>query len=293
MKAAIGGSSWDLVKHHAAQPGARNHLLLASPGGQLPLYQSFLRRLALLDCSLRPMNKGKTQMKNVVLLSVLTIALCAPCLAAPPGVQPVPGSRTDYALTAGMQSGETYLAGRDLKVDLNFLSGKSAKGKLFILFEPASRLSFWTYGWEERGYPAVGWMDHIKTYSRVGVAADRLFIVSFAQGIVIAESSEKANSIDDAETQSLKWVGDHLAEIEARSPVTIKVTSLAMDHSFFPEGFFRSPWEPAGMRVNLIDMEWQRGEWALTLQHMDTKKTTIVWIGRANGWNLRLSRPRP
>src|SRR5690349_11651153 len=80
-------------------------------------------------------------------------------LGAIPGARPVPGSRNDHALTAARESGRTYLAGRELQVDLEFPSGRSRKGELIVLFEPSTGLFLRILHWAANEYPKKPWTD--------------------------------------------------------------------------------------------------------------------------------------
>ncbi len=94
-------------------------------------------------------------MRNAMQLLLVTVALASQAMAAPPGVRPVTASRITRALSAIRDSSQTYLAAREIRLDMDFPSGNSGKGKLFILFEPSSGLFFHTYGWERNDYPGV------------------------------------------------------------------------------------------------------------------------------------------
>src|SRR6266540_3465995 len=79
--------------------------------------------------------------KMAQLLGILIwVTLAAAGMAAPPGIQPNTGGKSDRSLTAITRTGKTYLAGRELSVDLGFPSAKIAKGKICILYEPSTGL---------------------------------------------------------------------------------------------------------------------------------------------------------
>jgi hypothetical protein len=228
-------------------------------------------------------------MRNVMQSMLMAAALVASTMAATPGVRPVTSSRNTRALTAVNDSGQTYLAAREMQVDLDFPSGKSGKGKLFLLFEPSTGLFLHTYGWERNEYPAIAWIDDIETHSLVGVSADRLVIVNT---LGIRESTEKAASLDDAEAKSLKWMNEHLLDVEARLPGNVRVASLQLDSSGFPKGFFREYNVMPGLPLKLVDMVRQGNGWDLTLESTEHHRRVKLLISpQGNTWVHGFARP--
>jgi hypothetical protein len=202
-------------------------------------------------------------------LTLTAVALAGAAFAAAPGVRPVSQSRTTRSLTAVGTTGPTYLAAREVQVDLDFPDGSSGKGILYVLFEPASGLYFHTLGWKRDANLDFAVIDHVEAYSRVGILPDCLFIVTFAMGIVIQDSAERAGSLDDAEAQALKWYADRLPQVEDRSyrnPTTN--TDFPVVRSDFPKGFFREGLDARlAPPVKLVDMvRKDDGTWLLTLE---------------------------
>jgi hypothetical protein len=205
-------------------------------------------------------------------LTLVAIMLAAAAFAAAPGVRPVSQSRTTRSLTAVGTTGPTYLAAREVHLDLDFPDGSSGKGILYILFEPASGLYFHTLGWKRDANLDFAVIDHVKAYSRVGILPDCLFIVTFAMGIVIQDSAEQAASIDDAEAKSLKWYADRLTQVEDRSDRgQTTTTNLPVSRWDFPKGFFKGELDSRGVApVKLVDMvRKDDGTWLLTLECTD------------------------
>ena len=145
--------------------------------------------------------------------AILTFVLMACTWAAgSPGIRPV--TRNDRTLPAVAGYGQIYVTARDMTADVDFPSGRSGKGRLFIIFDSSSGFFLETFHWEPNAYPQLFLIDHVGSLYRIGVAPDRLLAVNFAYGVGISESSEKAQNLDDAEAKSLKWIGDHLPDVE-------------------------------------------------------------------------------
>jgi hypothetical protein len=229
-------------------------------------------------------------MRSATKCMIIAVALGGWGLEAAPGARPVPGSRNDHALTAARESGRTYLAGRELQIDLDFPSGRSRKGELIVLFEPSTGLFLRILHWAN-DYPKTPWTD-MDAQWQFGVAAGRLVIVTFAEGVGIVQSTEKASSIDDAETQSLNWAQGHIADLEARS--SGGNIFLAVGKFEFPEGFLRLRHDPLGLRIKLVDMVWQGQGWDLTIENMDThRRAKLLVTQHGNTWTRSLVRPMP
>ena len=148
---------------------------------------------------------------------VTVVAVSTVALAAAAGVRPVAGSRSTHSLSVAMVSGQRYLAAREMQIDLEFPDGKTGRGRLYLLFEPVSGLYLHNFAWERDSYPTYDFIGHVEAHGRVGTTDDRLFIAFFVDGVGILDSTEKAASMDDAETRSLKWYADHLSQVEDRS----------------------------------------------------------------------------
>jgi hypothetical protein len=211
-------------------------------------------------------------------LSLIAVTFSAVAIAAAPGVRVVGGSRSTRSLTAASVSGPTPLVARDMQVDLDLPSGKSGKGRLYILFEPLSGLYLHNFDWEPYFYPTYPFIDLVEAHYKVGVTDDRLFYVGFLMGVVITESAQKASSLDDAEAKSLRWYGDHLPQVEERSyRGQTTITPLRIDRSDFPVGFFNSQLSSRPAQVKVVDMVRADGavpvlfgnetsRWVLTLE---------------------------
>ena len=228
-------------------------------------------------------------MRTTIKWMLMIVALAVSIMAAAPGVRPVTASRNNRTLTAVTESGQTYLAARELGVDLDFPAGQSGKGQLYILFEPSTGFFLQIFGWERNDYPRT-WIAQQEARSRVGVTADRLVIVTFSDGAGIIESTEKASNLDDAEAKSLKWIGDHLAQIETRTDRELyRATYRPLGRSDFPKGFLRPGLQHGsiemidplpGLRVRLVDMVYKGGGWELTLESTETQRKAKVFVFR-------------
>lgn len=227
-------------------------------------------------------------MKSILVITFLA-ASSGSVLSAQPGVRPVAGSRKDRALTAMIDSRQTYLAAREMRVDLAFPSGKTGKAILFELFEPSSGYYLQTFGWAEKDYPAVSdsGSEGEEPRWRVGVTPDRLVMITLAcNAIGITESTEKAANIDDAEAKTLGWVSDHLAEIEARTNHP-RQTLIGLGRWDFPQGFFKVQDDPRPCPVSLkfLSMVRRDNGWDLMFESTETQRKARLLLTRiATGW---------
>jgi len=224
---------------------------------------------------------------------LVVVALAASAFAAPRGIHPVAASRTDRALTAASPWGQTYVAEREVHVDLDFPSGKTGMGTFFLWFEPSTGFLVQTSLWVEHEYPKRWWTDNPKNsdlvaHLLVGVTTDRLVVAGAARGnIEILDSAEKAASMDDTEAKTLQWASDHLAELEVkRGSHRPLVTELELSRWEFPEGFFDSWFDSFGIvPIALVGLAPRDDSWELTFESTETqRRATLLVTQRKNGW---------
>ncbi len=233
------------------------------------------------------------------------IAACAMLsFAATPGVIKVVNSTSDRSLTAASERGRTDLAAREIRVDLQFPSSRSEHGQLHMLFEPSTGLLMRNYGWGRSQYQVGAWFDLIESRGLVGVAAGRMIIAFPGQyGLTVLESSEKAVSLDDAEAKSLKWMSDHLAEVEARTLNAPQVVQIPLERQSLLDDFFIRPEgepdaKPYFLPIKLMDMERQERAWDISIQSMETKRTCNVLLFEPgakgmNSWTVEYVTTKP
>lgn len=190
-------------------------------------------------------------------------------------------TRQTYNATAITSSGETYLAMRDVQVDFQFPMPKQGKGALFILFEPRTGLYERTLDFSLAEYPQIPPRNGLPAHMRVGVTAERMTVVAFTNpGVFMLESTERAASLDEAEVKSLRWAGDHLAEIlELRMP---KSLLGRMFDDLFPDDFFsKRAWAALGrFPLKLITLTPHDGRWDLVFESTENQKRIKVPINR-------------
>lgn len=234
--------------------------------------------------------------QKAVVVSIVAITIVAASAAiAGPAIRPVGGSRRDVSLTATTKSRETYLAARDMLVDVEMADGRSRKGQLTLLFEPSSGLYYQLLvlakKWEGAGYGTYRFLDKLGN-SRIGVTSDKLTIVSFAGGgmVRVDESAERAVSMDDAEAKCLKWDLDHIADIDKNSTsyrLFGQATHLPFSVTLFP-GFYHEHDARHFLPLRLIDIKWhetpseRRVGWELTLEETDGRHRKVkMWVWQA------------
>jgi hypothetical protein len=234
-----------------------------------------------------------------VIRSMISIAgLSASLVGAPPGVSLVAGSRQDRTLAATTSLGQTYLAGREMQIDLTFASGKSAKGMLHILFEPRSGFYIQVTGFlPGRPGERYSWIDALAPRTRFAVTPDRIVILTlWPEKVEIIESREKAASLDEAEAKSLQWNGDHLAALEARTHTYKSYgyvhEAFRLSRFEFPKGFFQSEyWSVGSPPIRLIDFVRKDDfHWEVIMQCTETGQRAKMSLFRRGG-TFRLIEP--
>jgi hypothetical protein len=223
------------------------------------------------------------------IVAAMAVALAAN--AAQPGIRPVQGGRADLAVKAATESGTRYLPLREIQVDLDLPDGASGRGRLSIIYDSSTGffLHIMYGGRGEASYP--GGIDGSDV--RVGVATDRLFIVTLARyEFWFFESTDKAASMDDAEAQALAWYGAHLSLFSAGGPVH-GMTKVMFSREFFPKGFLPELGAGGGIPVKLVDIVHVTngdpgGAWDLTLENTDTHAKVKMQYYRVFGlWSTR------
>lgn len=228
-------------------------------------------------------------LKRVRLL--LVTAVVGGWAAAQPLARPASSARNYRTFPAITEGGRSEIPTSDLRVDLIYASGKTDKGRLFVIFDPATGFFYEAFVVAEPAdggdYPQYDLIDVWKRIARVGVTTDRLFLVGFGNGVQLMESSEKAANLDDAEAKSLKWVTNHLTEIEGRSGRFHFGRSQSLSgsrHSDFPAGFFKNQYSSFPPQVNLVEIlpifDPTRNEkcWDLILQNPENQHKARLTI---------------
>jgi hypothetical protein len=224
--------------------------------------------------------------------TLTALALAVPVPVASQGLSSLAASRTDRPLTGTNALGATYLASREVLVDLSFQRGGAGKGKLFLLFDPSTGFFFHNLSWELTAPPRHSWID--PSQFRYGVSPERLLLLRFIRNaITITESTEKAASMEDAEAKAIRWYRDRLSQVEAR---TMKREDLGFLHqdlsigrSGFPPGFFVTVMDPRpGLPLKLIDFVRRSDtHWEVTLENTDNRRRAKTHlVRRANIWTI-------
>ncbi len=207
-------------------------------------------------------------MNNTLTLLGIMALMVAGARAMVPGVRPVSGSAHDRALSIIKESGESYLAGREMRVDLDFPSGKTGKGVLFIAFDGASRHFFHILWWEREDYPKASVVDEFVTSRQFGLDAGQLVIFCFQNPFIgIHETTETATSLDEAEAKSLKWSSEHMREVEARTN-QYRYFAIDLRHAL-PRDFLPDRGGPdasPGLPIKFLGIELHNGNWEFTLE---------------------------
>jgi hypothetical protein len=214
-------------------------------------------------------------MKSILLYVLPLWAISAHSLVAAGQIRPINSTRQDRALSASTSGGEAGALARQMQADIQFPSGRAAKGSLFILFDPMYHHYYWSLIWapeDSRSAPRVGGLG---PESKIYSAQARLVLFSCGSGrLEIYESTESADSVDDAETKSLKAATDQLGEIEALRyrPSTRSINLGAR----MGAGFLVPPFSETSIGpVEIESIKWSEGKWELVLKGQWTARIQL------------------
>ena len=134
-------------------------------------------------------------------------------------------------------------------------------------YDPISALYFDGLNWDQGRYPQDSFSDRLEGDTRVGIADDRMFLFTLADGILVTESTEKAASIDEAEDKSMKWYTDHLTQIQRHEYARQALSSaIPLFRADFPKGFFLSDISATPMLpIKFVGLARQDDGWKFTL----------------------------
>jgi hypothetical protein len=235
-------------------------------------------------------------MANFLRITALMGVLAVHGMADSSVVRAVAETRDTRPFPAVDVVGPTPVAAREVKVELTRQDGKKSTGRLGIVFDPSTGFFLHQLSlYHER----VPWTNYLSSTARIGLSPDRLILVMFGDGVGILESTEKAANIDDAETEALKWIEDHLDKPDARS---YRTESIGIGRWDFPKGFFRSEYDSrAGLPVKIVDMRAHDQGWELILESTDIdakidpnappQKATLFIFRQGNMWVRNQLRP--
>jgi hypothetical protein len=219
------------------------------------------------------------------------IASASTCLtAAPPAVREVMGTAGDQILTALSDRGDTPVNVSETRIDLDFPSGKSGKGTLFVVFEPATGQYFWNVDWQKDDYPQTSETDRLRKGSE--------FVASTAHGLsildpgnpflFIREVSSKAESSNAARQDALNRAIEHIADIEARAnphPKAYVDLRGAFPPGFIPEG----PRSEPALPVKLIRVERKSGWWDFSGKPRNAGAWVLTYECRESDFKVKLT----
>jgi hypothetical protein len=192
-------------------------------------------------------------------------------------VTPIATTRYSYTIPAETDSGDVFIAGRELLVNVDLPKWHSQRGLLFVRFDSSRGYFQWSIAPVPKSQQTVGTSRYDGTYRRFYVAPDRLlFFCVIYTTLDVKESREKATSIDDAEAQSLAEAGRRGAAGLAFKPsdlVTINLGKLLPRN--INENFFALPGAANIGVVKLIDVSRKNSTWEVILQGQWQQKITL------------------
>jgi hypothetical protein len=198
-------------------------------------------------------------------------------------LNPIPFTRGDHGISAITANGEVILAGREMLLDVTYPSGRAAKGDILVLFDKATGLFLWQYhALNPRESQTPQLAARLTDTSRVYVGNDRLVVFTCrATPLYVLESSERADSLDDAEAKSLQAAREQLKEIEGNGHGRAKPYEVSLP---LPRDFFAPPFSAAPGKATITEVSRKDGKWELLLVGqwkakviLDDKYQPISW----------------
>jgi hypothetical protein len=177
-------------------------------------------------------------------------------------LRPNGATRDDSAITAATDSGEVQLLARELQAQIAFPNGKTARGALLVLFDPASGYTLKQFTWLPGDQGRIPLRDNFESYSKAYLAPDRLLVFTQSSGLIyVRESKMKATSIDDAEAKALRdSTGDldgYVAKVTAGPKISL--------HQHLGQEFATEPGNSMPGPVKLLGVSRRDGKWVITV----------------------------
>jgi len=197
-----------------------------------------------------------------------------PLSAGPGQINPIASTIQNHAVAAKTAGGDSLLTAREMLVDVTWPNGRTGRAAFLILFDPPSGLYLWEFG-------AVPLTDQMTTMTpgigraSLYLAADRLIKFGFAYhwGLIVHESLNKANSIDDAQTKASSEVLGRLPAIQALNPNDRVIISVRKQ---LPEEFFRrTPRSVKAGPFELVHVSQKDGNWEVIVEGSWQEKITL------------------
>ena len=174
----------------------------------------------------------------------------------------------DNSLPAVTESGDTFLLTRDVKVEVDSPRVGKATGHLFLIFDRSTGFYLREISWISKAggeYPP--YMDQFRNF-RLGVTSNGIRAFELALGtctLYTLASTEKAESLDDAESKALTWAAAHIQELDYRKrdpnfagntplilPLEKHLDPANNGREFVPE--------------TLVNFAWREGQWVFTFE---------------------------
>jgi len=132
-----------------------------------------------------------------------------------------------------------------VQAEITFLDGSNGKSRIYIFFDPASKIFLTLTAWQRDAFPPSGPEHWAGPLARFLTAQQRLILLrKTPAGFVIMESTDRASDMNDAERKALAWNNENLAALSARKlgarDKGYLREELSIRRSYFPDGFFFS-----------------------------------------------------
>lgn len=216
-------------------------------------------------------------------------------------VRVVAGSRADIASTVASERGPSYLAMRGTGIEFRLPDGTGGQGIMCIVFEPTHGF-FYVSANFDRSHSAQDPCEFLVTGRwRYAVTTDRLIGFSWAGVLLVCESTDRAESIAEAEKMALRWSGEALRTPPKRlSDIAVRPCErdrVQMSQNDFPVDFFEfrggvpSPFKRfAGpLPVRLSELARKNDGFQLVLESIPYARRAALTLWRSNrGEQMRI-----
>jgi len=216
-------------------------------------------------------------------------------------VRVIAGSRVDIASTVANERGDSYLAVRGAHIEFRSPDGTAGQGSLCIVFEPTQGFFYVSVAFAPRPSFQTPCEYLVSGRWRYAVTAERLIGFTWAGGMLVCESTDRAGSIAEAENMALQWSGVALQTPSRRlSDIAVRPCEwdkLRMSQDDFPPEFFEfrgrvpSPFNRfAGpLPVRLSELARKKDGFQLVVESIPFGRRAALTVWRSNrGEEMRI-----